>query len=94
MPLSLTQLKSLTEYVGDENPAAARRLHDRIEAAVMMLAEFPKMGRPGAVSNTRELVVSGTPYIVPYEISGGTVRVLTVIHGKQMYPPAPIQDKR
>jgi len=44
------------------------------------------MGRPGRIEGTRELVVSGTPYIAAYRIVGDTVRVLRVLHGAQQWP--------
>jgi toxin ParE1/3/4 len=44
------------------------------------------MGRPGRVISTRELVVSGTPYIVAYRVREGVVEILAVIHGAQQWP--------
>jgi plasmid stabilization system protein ParE len=39
---------------------------ERIQEAVEYLMEYPNIGRPGRVSGTRELVVSGTPFVVVY----------------------------
>jgi plasmid stabilization system protein ParE len=41
------------------------------------------MGRPGRVPNTRELVVSGTPHLVPYHAKRLEVQVLRVFHASQ-----------
>jgi toxin ParE1/3/4 len=48
------------------------------------LEEHPELGRAGEIAGTRELVVSGTPYILVYEISddGSDVSVLNVIDGR------------
>ncbi len=35
---------------------------------------------------TRELVVTGTPYIVPYRVKGQEVEVLRVYHGARHWP--------
>src|SRR5437764_1785820 len=48
-----------------DKPAAAPRVIERIRTAVERLQEFPFLGRPGRVEGTRELVIAGTPYIVP-----------------------------
>lgn len=62
---------------------------DAIEAAVTRLAEYPKIGRIGRVAGTRELVVTGTPYIVVYRIEPTAAVILRVLHGAQRWPPEP-----
>lgn len=58
----------------------------RVLSTVAHLATTPHMGRSGRVAETRELVVSGTPYIVAYAVIGGEVVVLDVLHGAQDWP--------
>ena len=50
------------------------------------LREFPALGRPGRVEGTRELIIAGTPYIVPYRVRGDTVEIITVLHSAQRWP--------
>lgn len=50
------------------------------------LSNFPSMGRPGRVSGARELVVSGTPYIIPYRVRDEEVEILRVFHGARKWP--------
>jgi toxin ParE1/3/4 len=38
------------------------------------------------VPDTRELVISNTPYIVPYRIVGQTIDIIAVIHGARRWP--------
>jgi len=38
------------------------------------------------VLGTRELVISRTPYIAAYCITGDTVRILRVLQGAQQWP--------
>jgi toxin ParE1/3/4 len=38
------------------------------------------------VAGTRELVVTGTPYIVAYAVADQRVEVLAIIHGAQRWP--------
>jgi plasmid stabilization system protein ParE len=61
------------------------RFIERIEQVVKTLERFPFAGRPGRVSNTRELPVSNTPFVVPYKV-GEHVEILAVIHGSQQWP--------
>ncbi|MGA2746040.1 MAG: type II toxin-antitoxin system RelE/ParE family toxin [Candidatus Sulfotelmatobacter sp.] len=79
-------LNAEAEYVSHENPAAASRLVAAIESAVRGLARHPAMGRPGRVVGTRELVVPGTPYIVPYRVRENGVEILRVFHGARGWP--------
>jgi toxin ParE1/3/4 len=54
----------------------------RLVRAVEKLAHFPHLGRPGRESS-RELVVSGTPFIAVYRVEGEEIRIGTVVHGAQ-----------
>jgi toxin ParE1/3/4 len=46
----------------------------------------PQSGRPGRVSGTRELVVTRTPYVVPYRVQGRNIEILRVYHGARKWP--------
>jgi toxin ParE1/3/4 len=74
------------EYIAQDNPLAAVHVGDEIERQVEILLQHTKMGRPGRVKGTRELVIVGTPYIVAYRIKGDAVQVLRVLHGAQKWP--------
>ncbi len=50
------------------------------------MLQHPEMGRHGRIEGTRELVISRTPYIAAYRITGDTVRILRVLHGAQLWP--------
>ena len=73
-------------WIADDDPRAAALVDDRIEDAVQRLKDFPHSGRPSRIDGTRELVISGTPYLVPYQVVGETIRLLRVIHGARMWP--------
>jgi toxin ParE1/3/4 len=80
------RLEDIYEYVSRHNPAAAVRVVWRIRALVERLATSPGLGRPGRVAGTHELVIVGTPYIVPYRIRGDVIQIITVLHGAQRWP--------
>lgn len=58
----------------------------RIMALVDQLPLIPNLGRSGRVKGTRELVVSGTPFIVPYRIAADGIEVLRVYHAARRWP--------
>ena len=84
---AVDDLRNLHAFIAKDNPAAARKMALTIvEAIETNLPANPHMGRPGRVSGTRELVISQTPYIVPYRIKGDTIQVLRVYHGARRWP--------
>jgi toxin ParE1/3/4 len=85
-PRYFRRLEDIRERIAVDNPTAARGIVERIRAAVTRLAVSPALGRPGRVVGTRELVISGTPYIVPYRVKGNIVQIITILHGAQRWP--------
>ncbi|MEZ0605813.1 type II toxin-antitoxin system RelE/ParE family toxin [Paraburkholderia sp. IW21] len=77
---------AIFDYIEEDSPHAAVVVDDRIRMQVRQLLQFPETGRPGRVEGTRELVISRTPYIAAYRITGDTVRILRVLHWAQQWP--------
>jgi toxin ParE1/3/4 len=74
-------LDAIIDYISLEDRAAAERVFYAISDSVSRLGDYPNMGHVGRVPNTRELSVTGLPYIVVYEVSAEAVTVLAVFHG-------------
>jgi len=83
---ALSDRDGIFDYIEAHNPAAAIVVDERIVAAARRLRNFPESGRPGRVTGTRELVVTGTPYIAAYQVTDEAVRILRVLHGAQQWP--------
>jgi toxin ParE1/3/4 len=83
---ALRNLDAEAAFIAEDDPAAARLVVQRLLRAVAMLAAQPDLGRPGRVPHTRELVVPGTRYVVPYRVRGETVEVLRVFHTSRRLP--------
>jgi toxin ParE1/3/4 len=79
-------LVNIVRYIAEDNLDAALRLRDAIRRQIALLAETPEMGRRGRVRGTRELVIAGTPYIVPYMATKNEVVILRVFHGARDWP--------
>jgi toxin ParE1/3/4 len=85
-PRAIRHLRALRDYIAGDSPPSARAIAARILSGVELLATQPHMGRPGRVAGTRELVVPGTPYVIPYRARGEGLEVLAVFHGAQKWP--------
>ena len=77
---ALQDLLELAEFIASDNPAAASEQFLKIEKGVQKLKDNPKLGRPSALPGLRELVVSGTPFLVPYRIKDDQIEILAVFH--------------
>lgn len=80
-PIALEDLEEARRFIAQDNPAATARVKSAILAAVERLAVHPHLDRAGRVEETRELVVTGTPYIVAYAVRGDRLMILSVLHG-------------
>jgi toxin ParE1/3/4 len=83
---ALRDLEAIGEYIARDNPAAADRIVTRILDQAERLAAHPHAGRAGRIPETRELVISDTPFILPYRVRGEVVEVLAVFHGSRQWP--------
>lgn len=86
-PEAINDLAALRAHIAEDDPAAAQRVALHIVHNVeTLLPRNLDVGRPGRVPGTRELVIPGTPFIVPYRVRGATIQVLRVFHGARRWP--------
>jgi toxin ParE1/3/4 len=83
---AVEDLQSAHDYLEAESPKAALDTVDRIMSAVQRLEQFPNMGRAGRVAGSRELVVTGTPFVVAYRLKAESVQILAVLHAARKWP--------
>ncbi|WP_404788707.1 type II toxin-antitoxin system RelE/ParE family toxin [Altericista sp. CCNU0014] len=79
-------VNAIWDFIEARNPDAAELVSSEILRAVEGLLQFPKRGKPGRVKETRELVISGLPYVVVYILVDENVVILRVLHGAQDWP--------
>ena len=77
---ALVQLDRIHGHIARENPKAAAGVFRQIRKAPGQLARFPHLGRHSQVEGTRELVVTGLPYLIVYRVAGDDVEILRVFH--------------
>ena len=83
---ALDNLDSAVEYIAADKPTAATDVALKIWNTAKLLADQPGMGRLGRLAGTRELIVPGLTYIIPYVEKDGTVVILRVMHTSMKWP--------
>lgn len=74
------------EYIAAESAAAAARMDKLFSDAAAQLVDFPELGRSGKIAGTREPIPHEI-YSLVYEIDGGIVWMLALVHTARMWPP-------
>ncbi len=76
------------DHIAQDSPLAAIEQDEKIDQAIDVLADHPKAGRTGRVKGSRELVVSGTPFIAVYRLRSEPERIeiIRFLHGAQQWP--------
>ncbi|WP_081080364.1 type II toxin-antitoxin system RelE/ParE family toxin [Pseudomonas amygdali] len=75
----------LTTPISNEDPQAAQAILERLQSAILPVADHPYLYRPGRVLGTRELVAHPN-YVLVYRVTLERIEVLNVIHARQEYP--------
>ncbi len=83
---AIINLKSVKDYIDQDNPQAAKIIIQKIKYTVSLLSEQPGMGRLGRAPNTKELIVDKTPLILPYRVRNNTIEILRVLHTSRHWP--------
>lgn len=83
---AVVDFQTIEDYIRQDNPKAAKRTVLRVFEAIEYLEKYPTMGRVGRVPTTRELIVSGTPFIVIYQIREASIFVLRILHASRKWP--------
>ncbi|GHV52230.1 putative toxin Y4kP [Deltaproteobacteria bacterium] len=84
---ALADLDEETKRAAGKDSAAAVALFAHIRARLDSLADFPASGRPGRIMQTRELLIDGYPFIVPYRVMDGKeVQILRVFQTSRKPP--------
>lgn len=84
--LAASHLESAFDYLAQDNANAADTAIERILTGVEALVHHPHMGRRGRVPRTRELVITGTPFVVGYRVRKDRIEILAVLHGARRWP--------
>ncbi len=84
-PEALADRRAIHLHIRHDNPPAAIAMDELFEAAAERLATTPRMGKPGLIEGTRELIPHES-YRLVYEIIDETVWVLALVHTRRQWP--------
>lgn len=86
-----TERHNAIAHIAAESPNAALGQLSEVLKQTSMLLDFPEIGRPGRKRGTRELVITGTPFLAIYRLKAksDTVEIVRFLHGAQRWPPRP-----
>jgi addiction module RelE/StbE family toxin len=84
-PQAKFERDAVIDYIAQDNLVAALELDSRIDDLVDRLTDFPRMGKPGRVVGTRELVAH-EHYVLIYEIFEKEIHILSFLHTARQYP--------
>jgi toxin ParE1/3/4 len=79
-------LTAIRSHIAKDNAAAADRTIIRILQSIRYLENFPRLGRPGLLPETRELSISKLPYKAVYRIEGDIILIVTIVHTSRLFP--------
>ena len=83
--LARADRNSIRTFIARDNSSAAIQLDALFSDVANHLSTQLKMGRPGRVENTFELVAHPN-YIFIYDITPEFIRVLRILHSSQQWP--------
>ncbi|WP_147467521.1 type II toxin-antitoxin system RelE/ParE family toxin, partial [Pseudomonas savastanoi] len=61
-------LAKIIRYISNEDPKAAQAILERLQSAILPVADHPYLYRPGRVAGTRELVAHPN-YVLVYRVT-------------------------
>lgn len=80
-------LTHVCDYTQERFGAAqARRAALAIYATADSLSHMPHRGRFGRRQGTREIIVSGFPFVVIYRVERESAEIVRILHGSQQWP--------
>ncbi len=83
---ALQDRTEIWDHISADNRGAAARMDKRFGAAAAKLRTHPRLGRPGMIDGTRELIPHAS-YRLVYEIDEDAVWVLALVHTARQWPP-------
>jgi toxin ParE1/3/4 len=83
---ALNNQDAAVNYIAADNPGNAQKVAQKIWNSIQLLSAQPGIGRPGRVAGTRELVIAGLPFIVPYAEHNGEIVIFRIMHTSMKWP--------
>ena len=80
-------LLHICDYSAEHFGAAqARRAADAIYESATSPQDMPHRGRIGREPDTREMLISGLPFVIIYRVGEEAVEIVRILHASQKWP--------
>ena len=76
-------IDGIADYLASQSSEAAENTINRIQEAVLMLADFLNMGTKVDETGLRRQVISGTSYVIFYRVLTEHVSIRAIFHTSQ-----------
>jgi addiction module RelE/StbE family toxin len=83
---AIQDLTEVRKYIAKDKPRTAQDVAKRVVEEIALLKNHPGMGRPGRVEGTREFLIPGLPYIIPYRVRNNIIELLRLLHAARIWP--------
>jgi toxin ParE1/3/4 len=82
---ALQDLDDIAAYIAQDSPRSAEKVTKRVVETIAALGYHARIGRNGLIKGTRELIVSGTPYIAVYRLNS-PIEIIAIYHAARKWP--------
>jgi toxin ParE1/3/4 len=83
---ALADFDHLYDFIAKHNKRAAAKVLRSLDAAIQLLADQPRLGRPYRHGKHRLRLLVHGDYLVFYRQRPGVIELIRVLHGKQNAP--------
>ena len=87
----LSDYRAITLHISEQNPLAADRFCDAVEAALELLAAHPELGPKAGFAKAPEVrfwpLRRYPNFLIFYRVTGGSVILLRLLDGRRDLPP-------
>ncbi|GFO72673.1 toxin ParE1/3/4 [Bathymodiolus japonicus methanotrophic gill symbiont] len=86
LPYAIADLNEIKDYIARENPAAAKKVAQRIKKSLQLLSKNPYLSTVKVEQDILEWHIPSLPYTLPYQIVNNEIQILRVFHESQNKP--------
>lgn len=84
---AVADLDKIFTFIAQDNVESAQRVVEEIYRSVEInLREHPGLGRTGRIEGTREYILPGLPFLIPYRVKRSDVQILRILHAARDWP--------
>ncbi|MFI8644178.1 type II toxin-antitoxin system RelE/ParE family toxin [Pseudomonas iridis] len=77
--------EDIWDYLHAENPKAALEMDRRFTEAASRISQNPKIGPPGIISGTREIIPHSS-YRLVYQLDPDVIWIMALVHTARAWP--------